>query len=77
MPDFILDVQGLEKTFKTPDGVIDAVNRVSSRLDEGKTPGVVGESGNPVLATGMIGVEDDCTMFYIASYATRPLFKRA
>jgi len=45
MPDFILDVQGLETIFKTPDGVIHAVNGVSFGLAEGETLGVVGESG--------------------------------
>jgi oligopeptide transport system ATP-binding protein len=45
MPDFILDVQGLETTFKTPDGIIHAVNGVSFGLKEGETLGVVGESG--------------------------------
>jgi oligopeptide transport system ATP-binding protein len=45
MPDFILDVQGLETTFRTPDGVVHAVNGVSFGLIEGETIGVVGESG--------------------------------
>jgi oligopeptide transport system ATP-binding protein len=45
MPDLLLDVQGLETTFKTPDGVIHAVNGVSFNLKEGETLGVVGESG--------------------------------
>jgi len=45
MPDFILDVQGLETTFKTPDGMVHAVNGVSFGLAEGETLGVVGESG--------------------------------
>jgi oligopeptide transport system ATP-binding protein len=45
MPDFILDVQGLETTFKTPDGVVHAVNGVTFGLGEGETLGVVGESG--------------------------------
>ena len=45
MPDLLLDVQGLETSFKTPDGVIHAVNGVSFGLKEGETLGVVGESG--------------------------------
>jgi oligopeptide transport system ATP-binding protein len=45
MPDFILDVQGLETTFKTPAGIVHAVNGVSFGLKEGETLGVVGESG--------------------------------
>jgi len=45
MPDYLLDVQGLETTFKTPDGVLYAVNGVSFGLKEGETLGVVGESG--------------------------------
>jgi oligopeptide transport system ATP-binding protein len=45
MPDFILDVQGLETEFKTPDGTVHAVNGVSFGLKEGETLGIVGESG--------------------------------
>jgi oligopeptide transport system ATP-binding protein len=45
MPDFILDVQGLETTFRTPAGVVHAVNGVSLQLKEGETLGIVGESG--------------------------------
>jgi oligopeptide transport system ATP-binding protein len=45
MPAPLLDVKGLETQFKTPDGIIHAVNGVSFSLEEGETLGLVGESG--------------------------------
>lgn len=45
MPDLLLDIRGLETQFKTPEGIIHAVNGVSFGLKEGETLGVVGESG--------------------------------
>jgi len=45
MSDLLLDVQGLETHFKTPEGIIHAVNGVSFTLSKGETLGVVGESG--------------------------------
>jgi len=45
MPEPLLDVQGLETTFKTSEGTVHAVNGVSFDLKEGETLGVVGESG--------------------------------
>ncbi len=45
MPAPLLDVKGLETQFKTPDGIIFAVNGVSFSLEEGETLGLVGESG--------------------------------
>ncbi len=45
MAELLLDVQGLETRFKTPEGIVHAVNGVSFTLSEGETLGVVGESG--------------------------------
>jgi len=45
MPNLLLDVQGLETQFKTPEGTVHAVNGVSFTLKEGETLGMVGESG--------------------------------
>ena len=41
----ILEVKNLKKHFKTPKGLLHAVDGVQFSLDEGRTLGVVGESG--------------------------------
>ena len=41
----LLDVQGLETKFITPDGPVHAVNGISFRLNNQETIGLVGESG--------------------------------
>ena len=45
MADNILEVNHLKKHFKTPHGLLHAVDDVSFTLERGKTLGVVGESG--------------------------------
>lgn len=45
MIDHLLQVENLETQFKTPEGIVHAVNGVSFTLNEGETLGVVGESG--------------------------------
>ena len=42
----LLDIKNLKVSFKTPDGVVQAVNDISFTLEEGKTLGIVGESGS-------------------------------
>ena len=41
----LLEVNRLKKYFRTPAGMLHAVDDVSFTIDEGKTLGVVGESG--------------------------------
>ena len=41
----MIEVKNLKKYFKTPKGMLHAVDGVSFRIEEGKTLGVVGESG--------------------------------
>lgn len=45
MPDSLLAVRELETHFRTPEGMVHAVNGASFRLNEGETLGMVGESG--------------------------------
>ena len=45
MSDVLLECRNLKKYFKTPSGILHAVDDISFSLDRGKTLGVVGESG--------------------------------
>ena len=48
----LLDVKGLKKYFKTPKGMLHAVDDVTFTIEKGKTLGVVGESGCGKSTTG-------------------------
>ena len=42
----VLDIRDLEIRFATPDGVVEAANKVSLAVEPGETLGIVGESGS-------------------------------
>jgi oligopeptide transport system ATP-binding protein len=42
----VLDIRDLEVRFATPDGVVEAANKVSLTVESGETLGIVGESGS-------------------------------
>ena len=48
----LLEVQNLTKYFTTPAGQLHAVDGVSFKIEEGKTLGIVGESGCGKSTTG-------------------------
>ena len=48
----LLQVENLKKYFRTKSGILHAVDDVSFTIDEGKTLGVVGESGCGKSTTG-------------------------
>lgn len=52
MADTLLEVRNLKKYFKTPRGMLHAVDNVSFDIGKGKTLGVVGESGCGKSTTG-------------------------
>ncbi len=45
MSDVLIETHGLKKYFKTPRGLLHAVDNVNIRINRGQTLGVVGESG--------------------------------
>ena len=52
MSDILLEVKNLKKYFKTPKGMLHAVDDVSFTIERGKTLGIVGESGGGKSTTG-------------------------
>ena len=49
----LLEISGLKTVFPTDDGIVNAVNDVSFKIDRGQTVGVVGESGCGKSVTGL------------------------
>lgn len=50
----LLEVRNLKKYFKTPKGLLHAVDDVSFTIDKGRTLGIVGESGCGKSTTGRV-----------------------
>lgn len=54
MSKVLLEVKGLKKYFPTPKGLLHAVDDINFAIEEGKTLGVVGESGCGKSTTGRV-----------------------
>ena len=54
MSEPLLEVRHLKKYFTTPKGLLHAVDDVSFSIEEGKTLGLVGESGCGKSTTGRV-----------------------
>jgi len=54
MSEIILEVKNLKKYFDTPRGKLHAVDDINFSIEEGKTLGLVGESGCGKSTTGRV-----------------------
>lgn len=78
--DIILKVENLKKYFKTPKGMLHAVDGVSFSLERGKTLGIVGESGCGKSTTGRCVLRliepDDGKIFFEGEEITNLKFRQ-
>ena len=75
MGDVLLEIKNLKKYFKTPRGMLHAVDDVSFTLERGKTLGIVGESGCGKTTTGrtILRLEEPTSGRVIAHLLMAPL----
>jgi peptide/nickel transport system ATP-binding protein len=73
----LLDVQDLRVSFRTPDGVLEAVRGISFSVDRGNVLGIVGESGSgkSVATQAMVGLVRGATITGTAAFEGRNLLK--
>jgi peptide/nickel transport system ATP-binding protein len=73
----LLDVQDLRVSFRTPDGVLEAVRGISFSVDRGNVLGIVGESGSgkSVATQAMVGLVRGARITGTAAFEGRNLLK--
>ncbi len=71
----LLDVRDLAVSFRTPDGIVEAVRGLSFGLDPGRTLGLVGESGSgkSVATAALVGLAPGAQVTGLALYLGRDL----
>src|SRR5207302_5706955 len=71
----LLEVEDLQVSFSTPDGVLRAVRGVSFAVDHGETLGIVGESGSgkSVSTQTIVGLTQGARVSGLARFEGRDL----
>jgi peptide/nickel transport system ATP-binding protein len=73
----LLDVSNLRVSFRTPDGILEAVRGISFSVDRGRVLGIVGESGSgkSVATQAMVGLVRGASIAGTAVFEGRNLLK--